>query len=342
MILLATCQPGLEAVVRGELEGVGFGPMAQVRPGLLRAGRVGADEVAAACRARTVDDLYLEVWAGAPDAFRRLLAAPTLAIPGEVLAAHRAVLAAGGRRPKGRIKATCLLQGRTDLRRQDVEARLGRQVLAAQPSWRLETERPDAEVVAFLSPQSAIVALRVTEPAFRHRHYQRAPAALSPTVAAALARLAVPTPEDRWLDPCCGGGTLLLERAQMGPYRELLGGDVSAAALEVARANFGDRHKPWSLRVWDARALPLPDASVNRVVSNLPFGVQLPAAGGVGPFVQACLREVARVLEPGGRAVLLWPQSQAVIPPPTLRQEREVAFDLVGQAVAARVLVRGA
>jgi len=341
LMLWATCQPGLERVVRQELQALRLGPVVTARPGLLRAGDIaGADGVTAACRARTVDDLYLQIWSGHPEAFGALLAGPALTVPGELLAAHRAVLALTGRRPRGRIKTTSLLEGPLPFRRQDVEARLARLLLRAHPAWRLAEERPDAEVVAFLSRESALVALRLTDPSFRHRHYGRAPAALSPTVAAALVRLARPSAEDRWLDPCCGGGTILLERAQMGPYRLLLGGDASPAALEVARANFGLRHQPWSLRVWDARALPLPDGSVDRVASNLPFGVQSPAAGGVGPFTAACLGEAARVLRPGGRAVLLWPLRPAVSPPPALSLEQEVAFTLVGQPVAARVFVR--
>lgn len=320
---------------------MGFAPVGSPHPGLLRVGRaVRAGEVPTALRARTVDDLYLQMWSGARAAFGDLLAARSLPIPGDILAAHRAVLLSARRRPRGLIKTTCFLEGGHHLRRQDVEARLARQLLAAQPTWRLAVDRPDAEVVAFVHSDEAVIALRLTDPAFRHRRYLRAPAALSPTVAAALVRLSRPTAQDRLLDPCCGGGTILLERAHMGPYRELLGGDTSAEALEVAEANFGNRHKPWSLRVWDARELPLPDGSVNRVVSNLPFGVQVPAAGGVAAFAQACLREVARVLEPEGRAVLLWPRNAVVERPTGLETEASVPFGLVGQAVVASVLVK--
>lgn len=338
MVLLATHQPGLESVVGAELTELGLGRFTTVRPGMLRAPQgCAAGDVAAAHRARTVDDLYLEFWSGDGEAFVRALAAPRFSIPGEVLAAHRVLLLAGGRRPRARLKTTCLLQGRSDLRRADVEERLARRLLAAHPGWRLERERPDAEVVAFLHRHDAVVALRLTDPGFRHRHYARAPAALSPTVAAALVRLSVPSAQDRLLDPCCGGGTILLERAGMGPYRELLGGDAAPDALEVARANLGPRHQPWTLRLWDARRLPLPDACVNRVASNLPFGVQLPATGGVPAFAAACLREVDRVLEPGGRAVLLWPQGAAPRTPPGLHLERVLPFALAGLPVAAHV-----
>lgn len=287
-----------------------------------------------------MDDLYAELWSGEPEAFSRWLATPVLQIPPEVLAAHRAVLASRGRRPKGRFKTTCFGGGRGGLLRQDVEARLARRLVAGQPTWRWEGARPDLEVVVFLAREGATAALRMTGPEFRHRGYLRIPAALSPPVAAALVRLSVPTPDDRLLDPCCGSGTILLERARMGRYRELLGGDASADAVEVARQNLGNRHKPWALHVWDAQRLPLPDRSVSRVVSNLPFGVQVRAPGGVVHFAEAFLREAARVLEPGGRAVVLLPRGAPVTPPPALQERPAVAFSMVGQAVAARVFVR--
>ncbi len=341
MVLLTTCQPGLEAVVAGELTDRGLGSVERVRSGMLRVQRrVDAGDVSVAHRMRTADDLYLQIWAGDRDGFTRRLAAATWVVPGEVLAAHRDVLAADARRPQGRIKASCFIQGAAGVRRQAVEERMVRQLRAAYPAWRLDAERPDAEFVAFLFGSSAMLALRLTDPAFRHRHYRRAPGALSPTVAAALVRLSRPAATDRLLDPCCGGGTILLERAQTGPYRELLGGDRSRDALEVARSNFGSRHRPWRLQVWDARALPLPDRSVDRVVSNLPFGVQVAAPGGVAAFASACLGEVARVLEPGGRAVLLWPKGADVGVPPGLGLESQRALNLVGQAVVASVWER--
>ncbi len=339
--LLAACEPGLEPVVASELEELGLGPAAVAQEGLLRleCPPVAAD-VPGALGARTADDLYVEVWAGGPGGLAAWTAraAP---LPAGALALHRRVLAGQGRRPRGRLKVTCFVRDRSDLRRRDVEASLGRQLLVAHPGWRLDPDRPDAEVVVFVDAHSAVVALRLTDPAFRHRGYGRAIAALSPTVAAALVRLSAPAADDRFLDPCCGGGTILLERALIGlPYAELLGGDLSEEALSVARANFGPRHQPWTLRRWDARHLPLPAASVSRVACNLPFGVQLPAAGGVAAFTAPCLAEAARVLRPGGRMVFLWPARPEVGTPPGVEAVRRVDFLLAGRPVAARVYRR--
>ena len=56
---------------------------------------------------------------------------------------------------------------------------------------------------------------------------------------------------------------------------------------------------------WDARRLPLPTASVDRIVSNPPFGKQLASPDEVPPLYAAAAAEWDRVLKPGGRAVVL-------------------------------------
>src|SRR5690348_10438186 len=47
------------------------------------------------------------------------------------------------------------------------------------------------------------------------------------------------------------------------------------------------------------------DHSVDRIVSNPPFGKQLSTPEEVGPLYERMVKEYDRVLRPGGRAVLL-------------------------------------
>jgi tRNA (guanine6-N2)-methyltransferase len=78
------------------------------------------------------------------------------------------------------------------------------------------------------------------------------PASLRPTVAAAMVLLSDPRPDDVFLDSMCGGGTLLIERAQFGRYGLLLGGDIEPRALEASRRNIGPRYRPIQIHHWDA------------------------------------------------------------------------------------------
>jgi len=141
----------------------------------------------------------------------------------------------------------------------------------------------------------------------RHRDYklEHLPASLRPSAAAALAWLTRPADDDVFLDPMCGAGTILIERAQIGRYRQLLGGDERPEAVAIALANIGPRYKPIDVREWDARRLPLDAGSVSALAVNLPFGRRLGSPEDNRALYPAFLREAARVLRPGARLVAL-------------------------------------
>jgi tRNA (guanine6-N2)-methyltransferase len=128
---------------------------------------------------------------------------------------------------------------------------------------------------------------------------------LRPTVAAALVWLTRLRDADVFLDPMCGSGTILLERAVAGRYQQLVGGDSDPAAVAAALANFGPRHQPRRIERWDARALPLADDSVTAIACNLPWGRQVGEKAAMPALYAAVLPEWARVLASGGRMVLL-------------------------------------
>src|SRR5262249_32421243 len=111
------------------------------------------------------------------------------------------------------------------------------------------------------------------------------------------------------LDPMCGAGTILAEQVELARRRgagwvTIWGGDIERSSLLAATANL-KRLSPDLLAQWDARRLPLADASVDRIICNPPCGRQLGDPDDIGPLYQQAVREWNRVLKPGGRAVLL-------------------------------------
>ena len=105
---------------------------------------------------------------------------------------------------------------------------------------------------------------------------------------ALVLELARPRPGDRVLDVACGTG--LVSRLFKGRVAEVVGVDITVDMAAQARPHL-DR-----LVIAPAEALPFPDGSFDVVVSRQ--GIQfmeLPAA----------VREMARVLRPGGRLVLV-------------------------------------
>jgi tRNA G10 N-methylase Trm11 len=194
---------------------------------------------------------------------------------------------------------------RTDLRRE-----FARAVARDRVEWR-PADPAQVEVwVTEYRTGRLVAGLRVSDVRMRQHdgRAQERTGALRPTVAAAMVRLAG-RPGGVLLDPCCGTGTILAEAAAAG--WQTRGLDIDPAAVEAARRNVPGAR----VDSGDARALPLPDASVGAGVSNLPFGQQYDVDGPMDAWLAAVLAEFARVTRPGGRVVVLAPSlPRAVVP----------------------------
>jgi demethylmenaquinone methyltransferase/2-methoxy-6-polyprenyl-1,4-benzoquinol methylase len=112
--------------------------------------------------------------------------------------------------------------------------------------------------------------------------------------AADLARV---SPRDRVLDVATGTGDLALELARrVGPGGEVVGTDFSERMLELARGKAAGSPGV-RFEMANAMALPYPDASFD--AATVGFGARNFADLPVG------IREMARVVRPGGRVVVL-------------------------------------
>jgi tRNA (guanine6-N2)-methyltransferase len=131
--------------------------------------------------------------------------------------------------------------------------------------------------------------------------------ALNAAVAQAMIQLTLPRSEDVFLNIGSGSGTLLIERAASAPLREAIGCDTDPAALDCARSNVAASKNNARIRLetWDARALPLPAASVDVIVSDLPFGHDVGSHQNNLLLYPLLLGEAARVARPAARAVFL-------------------------------------
>ena len=100
------------------------------------------------------------------------------------------------------------------------------------------------------------------------------------------------------LDLCCGTGDLALElRRRIGPDGRVVGSDFSEPMLEQARRKSGELGLPVEFGWADALDLPYGDASFDAV--TIGFGARNLAD------LERGIAEMARVLRPGGRLVIL-------------------------------------
>ena len=262
---------------------------------------------------RTVEDLFVVVATlgdlpSSREALRRLETAAVRATTVEAgVNLVRQVQPGRGGRGKLRFRVVARQVGQTAFRRVDAQRAVERGIAArADRQWRLEEEGA-LEFWLTLFPHEALLALRLSDERMRQRDYkiENLPASLRPSAAAALVWLTHPQPDDVFLDPMCGAGTCLIERAQAGRYKLLLGGDVREEAVAVALRNIGPRYKPIEVRRWDARRLPLDTSSVSACAVNLPFGKQIGTHEENRTLYPAFLDEMARVLKGGARLVAL-------------------------------------
>jgi demethylmenaquinone methyltransferase / 2-methoxy-6-polyprenyl-1,4-benzoquinol methylase len=115
------------------------------------------------------------------------------------------------------------------------------------------------------------------------------------------ADLAALSPGDRALDVATGTGDLAFELARrVTPGGEVVATDFSERMLEIARAKAASASEPAAgVRFETANALALPYADGSFAAATVGFGARNFAD------LEAGLREMARVVRPGGRVVVL-------------------------------------
>lgn len=321
-IYIAHTQPGFEGVAADE---IAARYAAAGVPAIRELGRRLVPERAAMAilsasrpeplaRARTVEDLF------ALAGYRAGLGASSAALDKVRVAVHRAphidaALAArvrlspgsrAGRRLGFRVIAR--IAGEHEFRRLDFQRAVERGIAErGDHSWRLMGDDADVEFWATLLGGEMFLALRLVDERMRHREYKVAhrPGSLRPAVAAALGWLSRPGAEDVVIDPVCGAGTILIERAHLGRYAMLAGYDRDAEALAAAAANIGPRYRPVGLARADAARIPMRDGAATHLISNLPWGTRYGSHPENRRLYPRLFEEFARVVRPGGRMVML-------------------------------------
>jgi tRNA (guanine10-N2)-dimethyltransferase len=126
------------------------------------------------------------------------------------------------------------------------------------------------------------------------------PGVMMPRIARSIVNLSLVSEGERFLDPFCGTGGVLIEAGMVGAFPT--GGDMDVFMVRGTRRNI-----PCSgLFLADAGNLPVKDHSIDAVATDLPYGQSSSImAEGLDSLYTQSLEEIRRVLKPGRRAVIV-------------------------------------
>jgi tRNA G10 N-methylase Trm11 len=166
----------------------------------------------------------------------------------------------------------------------------------------MEVDRanPDVEIW-FLERRegTAFCGVRLTKKPSTEKYLQKGE--LRPELAWLLNFLSEPSKNDAFLDPFTGHGSIPIART-MFPYKKIMAGDKDELKVNTLNA----KNKNFETTLWDAEHLPLDKESINKIVTDPPWGMY--EEDNVDMLYTQMLDEFARILKPGGILILLTAQ----------------------------------
>lgn len=279
---------------------------------------------------KTVDDVFLEV-ATWPNIVRQRCALATIHDYATQLNLFEAAALCASVRPIGRwpsFSLTVSFVGQRNYSTEEIKHILAAEIEKSHAwSYQSRDVNADLNVRVFIEHDMAVIGVRLSKRPLQERAYKQVhlKGSLKAPVAAALLNLIDAKPSHHILDPCCGAGTILIEAASR--RASVIGGDIDPAAITATSANATAAQVAMALHRWDARMLPLADASVDRVVCNLPWDLQVPLE--IGFYSSVCC-EISRIIAPDGKVALLT-NTPHLLRIPELQCEQQIEISLHGQ-----------
>ena len=139
---------------------------------------------------------------------------------------------------------------------------------------------------------------------------QSIPAAMNPATAAAVLRFAEDflTVNARVIDPCCGSGTLIIERGLLSPCNSLTGVDIAHQAIDAARVNADSASLKHGIKHAKFICNDILRFEVKRpydeLICNLPFGNRVGDHSSCEKLYTGLLDKLPKLLRTGGTAIL--------------------------------------
>lgn len=127
----------------------------------------------------------------------------------------------------------------------------------------------------FLRGRLGLFGFKITDEKVKYRTYKvrNIPGSLKPQIVYAMCLVSEPDKEDVFIDPMCGVGTILIERALHFPFKLILGGDIDKEVVRLAKENIETAEVKARAQHWDAIQMKtVRTSSVDKVITNPPWG----------------------------------------------------------------------
>jgi 23S rRNA G2445 N2-methylase RlmL len=179
--------------------------------------------------------------------------------------------------------------------------------LSYESSQEGSASRPVVTFRIHLADDRGMFGLRVFDQPLHRRAYKTRSheGSLHPPLAFAMAMLAGIRPTSSVLDPFCGAGTLLVEAASLQPSAALHGFDIDADRVAAAEENARNADAKVVFVTGDAARMPIDSRSVDRVITNPPWGIAVEAKGAMKANPELFFSELDRVMRDDARGVLV-------------------------------------
>ena len=164
--------------------------------------------------------------------------------------------------------------------------------------------KPDLDFSIIIENENVFFGLRLFKEPLHKRYYKKhsLPASLKSNIAYSMLELGNVTKKDIVLDPMCGIGTIPIEATFIGA--KAIGFDINSKAIQLAKKNAKKVNKEITFEQRDATDTKLLSNSIDKIVSNLPFGKQI-TLGSEKEFFKKFLKEASRILKNEGICVFL-------------------------------------
>jgi 23S rRNA G2445 N2-methylase RlmL len=131
------------------------------------------------------------------------------------------------------------------------------------------------------------------------------PASINPVTAAIVMKSITRwlRPSAKVIDPFCGSGTMLIERAKLKPFKSLTGVDIFNSAITAAEVNSNLANVKIELIARDILEFSTLDL-FDEMISNMPFESKAGASGFNTKLYSEFVNKIPSLVKPGGMAFL--------------------------------------